>query len=120
MTTAQFIVVAVAVFSAAFVQVIAGFGFALLAMPIMTLSIPVRTAVVVSSLLGILTTAWQAVHLRSKADRPVGVRLALGAFVGMPLGLVILNVVSDRNLRLTLGIAVLVATALLARRLSLA
>ena len=120
MTAAQFIVVAVAVFSAAFVQVIAGFGFALLAMPIMTLSIPVRTAVVVSSLLGILTTAWQAVHLRSKADRPVGLRLAFGAFVGMPLGLVILNVVSDRNLRLTLGIAVLVATALLARRLSLA
>ena len=33
-TTAELIVVAVAIFSASFTQVLAGFGFALLAMPI--------------------------------------------------------------------------------------
>lgn len=113
------VVVGLAVFGAAFVQALAGFGFALLCMPIMTLAIPVERAVVVSSLLGLLSTLWQAWHLRRDADRGLVRRLSLAAFVGMPLGLVVLNVVSDRDLRLVLGVAVLVATALLARRIDL-
>lgn len=119
-TTVQLVVVAAAVFTAAFTQVIVGFGFALLCMPIMTLAIPVEKAVVVSTMLGMLSTTWQAWHLRADADRGLVRRLTLSAFVGMPLGLVVLNVVSDRALRLSLGIAVLIATGLLVRRLNLA
>lgn len=120
MTTAQLIVVAVAIFLAAFTQVIAGFGFALLAMPIMTLAVPVEQAVVVSTLLGMVSTSWMGWHLRAVVVRPIAKRLALAAFAGMPLGLWILNVVSDRALRLALGVAVLIATALLVRRINLA
>lgn len=119
MTTAQLIVVAVAVFAAAFVQVIAGFGFALLCMPIMTLAVPVEQAVVVSTLLGMVSTTSQGWHFRADARRPLVRRLTLAAFVGMPLGLVILNVVDDRTLKVVLGIAVLVATAMLVRRINL-
>jgi uncharacterized membrane protein YfcA len=119
-TTVQLVVVAVAIFVAAFTQVIAGFGFALLAMPIMTLAVPVEKAVVVSTLLGMVSTSRLAWHLRRDANRPLTKRLALSSFVGMPLGLWILNVVSDRTLRLALGIAVLIATALLVRRINLA
>ena len=119
MTTAQLIVVAAAVFAAAFVQVIAGFGFALLCMPIMTLALPVEKAVVVSTLLGMVSTTWQGWHLRAHARRPLVKRMTLAAFVGMPFGLVVLNVVPDRSLKVVLGIAVLVATALLARRINL-
>jgi len=118
-TTAQLIVVAVAVFVAAFIQVIAGFGFALLCMPIMTLALPVEKAVVVSTLLGMVSTTWQGWHLRRMARRPLVKRLTLAAFVGMPLGLVILNVIADRTLKVVLGVAVLVATGLLARRINL-
>ena len=50
---------------------------------------------------------------------PLLKRLLVGAFIGMPLGLVILNVVSDFALQLTLGISVLVATVLLARNINL-
>lgn len=120
MTTVQLVVVAVAIFVAAFTQVIAGFGFGLLSMPIMTLAIPVEEAVVVSTLLGMVSTSWMGWHLRSDMERPLAKRLTLAAFVGMPLGLWILNVVSDRSLRLALGISVLVATALLVRRINLA
>ena len=119
-TTVQLVVVAVAIFAAAFTQVIAGFGFALLAMPIMTLAVPVEQAVVVSTLVGMVSTSWMGWHLRAAVDRPIAKRLTLSAFVGMPLGLWILNVVSDSTLRLTLGIAVLIATALLVRRINLA
>lgn len=119
MTTVQLVVVAVAVFAAAFVQIIAGFGFGLLCMPIMTLALPVEKAVVVSTLLGIMSTTWQAWHLRRDARRPLVKRMTLGAFAGMPLGLVILNVVSDTALKVFLGVAVLAATALLVRRINL-
>ncbi|MFZ4719465.1 MAG: sulfite exporter TauE/SafE family protein [Ilumatobacteraceae bacterium] len=119
MTATELIVVAVAIFSAAFVQVLSGFGFALLSMPIMTIAIPVKEAVVVSTLLGMISTTWQAVALRADTDRPIAKRLTLAAFCGMPLGLFILNVVSDTALRLTLGIAVIIATILLVARINL-
>lgn len=119
MTTVQLVVVAVAIFSAAFVQVIAGFGFALLCMPIMTLAVPVEQAVVVSTLLSMLTTSWQSWHLRADAVRPLVRRISVAAYLGMPLGLVILNVVDDRALKIVLGFAVLIATGLLARRINL-
>ncbi len=119
MSTTQLIVIAIAVFVAAFAQIIVGFGFGLLSMPIMTLAVPVSRAVVVSTLLGMMTTAWQTWHLRGDADRPLVRRLSLAAFAGMPLGLWILNVVTDRALRLTLGISILTATALLIARIDL-
>ena len=61
-TTAQLIVVGVAVFVAAFMQIVAGFGFALLAVPLMTLAIEPKVAVVVSTLTGIFVTSWQALQ----------------------------------------------------------
>ena len=120
MSTGQLIVVALAIFVAAFVQMLAGFGFALLAMPVMTLAIPVEEAVVIVAILSLATTGWQSIHLRHDAQRPLARRLIFASFVGMPLGLVILDVVDDTTLKIVLGIAVLVATALLAYRLDLA
>jgi uncharacterized membrane protein YfcA len=119
MSTHQLIVVGAAIFVAAFMQVVAGFGFALLSMPIMTLAVPVRQAIVVSTLLGMISTTWQAWHLREDTDQPLVKRYTLAAFVGMPIGLVALNVVSDRSLRLVLGGAVIIATILLISRINL-
>ena len=118
--TGDFLVVAVAIFAASFTQVIAGFGFALLAMPIMTLALPVDRALVIVTLLSSITTVVQAYLLREHTDRVLARRLALASFAGMPLGLVVLNVVDDTPLRIALGASVLLATALLARQVSLA
>ena len=54
MSVGQLLVVALAIFIAAFMQVLSGFGFALLSMPIMTMAVPVEQAVIVSTLLGAL------------------------------------------------------------------
>lgn len=120
MATSDIIVVAVAIFAASFTQVIAGFGFALLAMPIMTLALPVDRALVIVTLLSSITTVVQAVLLREHTDRVLARRLTIASFAGMPLGLFVLNVVDDRPLRIALGVSVLIATALLARQVSLA
>jgi uncharacterized membrane protein YfcA len=118
-TTAQLIVVGVAVFFAAFVQIIAGFGFALLSVPLMTLVIEPKLAVVVSSLTGVFVTGWQAYCSRDDADKVLAKRMLIGAYVGMPLGLVVLLTVNDDVLRLLLGATVLVAVVLLAMRVNL-
>lgn len=119
MSHAELVVVGIAIFAASFVQIIAGFGFALLCMPIMTLAVDVKEAVIVSTLVGAVSISWQAWMLRADTEPVVTGRLCLGALVGMPLGLGVLQVASEHALRLTLGIAVLIATALLARGFNL-
>lgn len=118
-TVAQLIVVGSAVFVAAFMQIVAGFGFALLAVPVMTLAIDPKIAVVVSSITGIFLTSWQAVYSRADADRLLVRRLTAGAYVGMPLGFLVFLTVNSDVLRLLLGLAVLVAVLLLALRFNL-
>jgi uncharacterized membrane protein YfcA len=118
-TTAQLAVVGAAVFVAAFMQVVAGFGFALLAVPLMTLAIDPKDAVVVSTLTGVFVTTWQAVKDRAEADKVLVRRMTIGAYVGMPLGLLVYISVDDDALRLLLGLAVLVAAVLLALRVNL-
>lgn len=119
MSVTDLVVVGVAVFAASFVQIIAGFGFALLCMPIMTIAIPVEQAVIISTLMGVFAVTWQAWYLRKDAEPRLVRRLSLSAFLGMPVGLVVLHVLSDRSLRLVLGVAVLIATLLLVRRINL-
>lgn len=114
MTAVELIVIAAVVLLSATVNMVAGFGFALLAMPLMTLAVPVAQAVVIVLLLGFCSTTWQAISLRRHALRPLLKQLTLSAYIGMPLGLVVLNVVGDQPLRIGLGVAVLVATAFLA------
>jgi uncharacterized membrane protein YfcA len=119
MTTVELIAVAGAVFVAALVQVLSGFGFALLSVPLMTLAVDTREAVVISTLLGMGVTTWQAWHLREHAVKPLANRLIAAAYVGMPLGLLVFITVDDRVLRLVLGVAVLVAVGLLMVRVDL-
>lgn len=118
-TTAQLIFVGAAVCLAAFTQIVAGFGFALLGVPLMTLAIEPKIAVVVSALTGVTVTTWQAIHGWKDADKKLVKRLTIAAYCGMPFGLLVFIVVNDKVLRLLLGLAVLVAVVLLALRLNL-
>lgn len=119
MTTGELIVVGAAIFVAIVVYLVAGFGFALLAMPIMTFVIPVEQAVAIVLVLAIVSTSQQAIAHRHAVRVPLARRLAVSSFAGMPVGLWILNVVDDRTLRVVLGIAVVAATFMLMRDLTL-
>ena len=118
-TTAQLIVVGVAVFVAAFMQIVAGFGFALLSVPVMTLAIEPKVAVVISSLTSIFVTTWQAYKDRALADKVLVKRMTTGSYLGMPFGLVVFILVDDNVLRFLLGLAVLVIAVLLALRINM-
>lgn len=119
MTWVAFAMVGAAVFVAALTQVLSGFGFALMSVPLMTLAVPTKEAVVISTLLGAGVSSWQAWHLRRETLRPVATRMVISAYVGMPFGFWVFVSVDDSVLRALLGVAILAAVVLLAARIDL-
>jgi uncharacterized membrane protein YfcA len=97
------------VFAAAALQRMVGFGFALLAVPLMAFVVPTKSAVVIIFLNGTVTCAWVAVRLRRRIERPTARRLGVGAVIGAPIGVVILTVIPPATLRLVLGVTTCVA-----------
>ena len=96
-------------------QSLAGFGFGLLAVPMMSLLVAPHDAVVVATLIGAVSTTSQAVLDRRACEWGVARRMSIAAYVGMPLGLVAFVVVSESVMRLVLGVVVVLATVVLAR-----
>lgn len=86
-------------------QTVAGFGFALIAVPFLVIVLDVKDAVVLVGILGLLNSTlvaravWRHVRVRS-----VGTML-LGSFVGMPVGLLVLLFAPEDALRLAVGVA---------------
>lgn len=97
------------VFVAAALQRAVGFGFALLAVPLLAFVVPTKSAVVIVFLNGTVICAWLAVHLRQEIEWPTTRRLGLGAVVGAPIGVIILSIVSATTLRLVLGVTTCLA-----------
>jgi uncharacterized membrane protein YfcA len=91
----------------ALVQTVAGFGSALVAMPILSLVISVRTAAPVQVLLGFLVTLtvlyqnWHALRWREAA------RLIAGSVVGVPLGTLALKMLPAGPVMACLGLVLL-------------
>ena len=115
MTSAELAFLAVAVLAAGFVQILAGFGFALLAVPMMALAVPTQEAVVISTALGLLSSSIQTYRGIHETDWTLVRRVTLAACAGIPVGFVLYEVLSADTLRLLLGVGVLMAVYLLAR-----
>jgi uncharacterized membrane protein YfcA len=111
--------VALVVAVAATVQLTAGFGFGLAAVPLMAVVLDPHDAVVVALTLATFTNGYQAWSGRHHADRGVIGRILSGAVVGLPIGLLVFLRVDDRVLSAVIGTAVLVAVVAIARGLDL-
>lgn len=103
MSTSEFVLVGLAVFFSSLIQTITGFGFSLLAVPIMSMAVPTELAVVIAATLSTFTSGGQAWSERHHGDRPTAKRLILATFLGMPFGLVILIVATSQQLKLGLA-----------------
>jgi len=104
---------------AATVQLAAGFGFGLTAVPLLSIAVGAHDAVVVALFLATFTNAAQAWTGRLQTDRPVALRLLAGAAVGLPFGLLVYQLVDDRVLRVVIGCSVVVAVVVIALGLDL-
>ena len=100
---------------AAFVQSVGGFGFALMAVPLAALAIDLQTAVItvsIGSLFNVCILCWRT---RLDVDRGLAKRFTVPALFGMPIGVAVLTLVDQRQLKVALGAVIIVATAALMR-----
>ena len=116
MSGPEIIVLLLAVGISAVVQNIVGFGFALLAVPLMVLAVDPHDAVVISTFLGLGSSTFQAVIGRHDAQWRLIARLSISALFGIPCGLLVFNHVDERVLKGCLAIGIFVAVLFLARR----
>lgn len=115
MSPLEIAAMAAVVMFAAGVQALSGFGFALLAVPLLSLLVVPQHAVVTATGISLATTSVASWRGRHKADQPLAIRLIVSSLVGAPFGLLIIAHAPDGVLRIVLGVVVLAATAALAR-----
>ena len=99
---------------AAFNQAISGFGFALLGVPMLSLLTTAAHAVVIVSLVALPVSIAMALRHHDHVDRRSTGLLTAASLAGMPLGVVVLTVVSDGVLRVIIGVAVLMLATMIA------
>jgi uncharacterized membrane protein YfcA len=82
----QLLALSVALFISALVQVSSGFGFALLAMPLVILLVGIDRAAPLVAVTGLLVSATSTLRLRRHINWPELLRMGMAALVGIPLG----------------------------------
>ena len=107
--SAELVSVALVIFVAACAQMVSGFGFALMAVPLMGLAIDVKTAVVISTICGTASNTYQAITESRHRDPRLVKVLVVSSFIGMPFGVVLLDRVDVEALQITIGVVVLLA-----------
>jgi uncharacterized membrane protein YfcA len=107
----QIALIGAIVFVAATQQVLSGFGFALVVMPLLTLLIGVKTAAPLVALTGLTLYVINALRLRRAVNLCRVVRLGAGSLLGVPVGVWATGAVDERIVKGVLG-AILVGYAL--------
>lgn len=96
-------------------QLLTGFGFAMVLVPLLLLMVDPADAVVTTALLGTLLTTLQTFRDRSHVDRPMATSLMAWSLAGLPLGVLAMSVLSDENLKWTVVGVVLLALYVILR-----
>lgn len=104
-----------AVLVATLVQQLSGFGFALLAVPLLSLIVGPKDAVAIAMAVGFASSGLMAVGLRDRTDVATLRRLLVGALVGLPVGVLGLRSLDASVLRVSLGLVVGAMVVILAR-----
>lgn len=99
---------------AAAAQAVSGFGFAMVAVPLLALIIDAQTAVVAVTTIGITLSSVIAWRERSHIHWKPALIIAAAGLLGIPVGLYGLTVFSDRLLSILIGVIVLTFAAILA------
>ncbi len=109
------LIVATIILFTSIVQSIAGFGFSLLAVPLMVLFVDLRQAVIVATLLGTVSNFGQAWQLRHFQNIPIARRFILASCLGAPFGFALFRYGNQSAMKVLLGVAVLFGVWMLAR-----
>ena len=100
-------------------QLLTGFGFALVLIPLLMLRTTPAEAVVISAMIGTMLTTILVVRDRDHIDRHTASRLALWSIAGLPAGIFVLNAMPPIALKWTIIVVVAVALLIVAADVSL-
>lgn len=99
-----------------FAQAVSGFGFAMIAIPLLIPVVGAKSAVVIVTVLSTALTLGASLGDRAHVQwRPV-MTLSVAAVFGLPVGVLILVLVDPSLLAIAIGVVVIIATFLLGRR----
>lgn len=107
-TLIQIILCALVILSAAFIKGMTGFGFALLAIPFLSLLFPMQVLVPAMSLFNLVTSLVILFKLQERVKAYYFIPMFFASLLGIPLGVYALAYVSSDTLRLITGILVVV------------
>ncbi len=107
---------AVIILIASTVHAVTGFGYALVATPLLALTVDPHTAVVATTMSALAMTITIAVRQRHHAEWKVAMVAMAGIVLGMPLGLWVYGVTSEQVLTALIGVGVLGCTVMVWRR----
>lgn len=111
-----FLFAALIVFVAASLQSSTGFGFSIIATPLLLLVYEPRMAIQLNIILSLVVSTAMWPRIRAEIDRPMLRRLIKSGLLGVPLGGVLFTYLDPQVLKLAIGILVLVVVGFLAAK----
>jgi len=119
-TIIQIILCALVILSASFIKGMAGFGFALLAVPFLSFIFPMQVLVPAMSLFNLITSLVILFKLREKIKAYYFIPMFIASLGGIPLGIYALEYVSSDTLRLMTGILIILFSVQMLGKVKLA
>lgn len=100
------LIIVITTFVAAFVQGVSGFGFALVAMPILSGVTSIQTAAPLVALTTLTNNLILCIYYRQSFDRNVIANLLLGSVLGIPIGFLALDYIPTALMLIALGLVI--------------
>lgn len=101
------------ILASAFVRSISGFGYALLATPLLMLVIEPKSAVMTNVLISITMNAMILLHMRRHIDYKRAILISMGSLPGIPIGAYLLSVVEPSIIKIAIATLVIPFSVLL-------
>jgi uncharacterized protein len=103
----QYILIVLITFLAGFTQGLSGFGSILLALPLLTIFLDIKTVIPLVALHGLSTTIILLIQLRKHLDWEKVLPLFVGSIPGIPIGVYFLKHMNADTIQLTMGFILL-------------
>jgi uncharacterized membrane protein YfcA len=108
------ILTAIVVFGATLIMSVAGFGFGLVATPLLFLFLDPKTVVLFSASLGSIVGILVLIQARKSATPRIITILGISCLIGLPVGIYMLSTISAPILKIIIGSMVIIFALLLA------
>ena len=103
----KWVISIVVILMASLLKGMTGFGFALMAIPLLTFFFPMHALVPAMTLLNLLTSVYILSHIKLKIKGKYFVPMLLASFIGIPVGVFALSKFPESTLQLTTGVSII-------------